>query len=283
MTSPSRCVIFAGPNGSGKSSLVRSFFADPLLDVPHRFINADDIARDLTNGSQLDKEKAAFRQARQLREDFRVAGLSFSFETVFSHPSTLLDLIKLRAAGYETQFIFVATSDVQINVSRVRERVQSGGHNVPQDKIRTRYERALTFLPIAAEIADRTVVWDNTVKLSAVCEVRDGTIMETENCTDFYRTRFIVPFQERRQERLDLSLYLRRSYLKPAEIERGSYEGHVVENANYFCVQDVNGTLILHDRTLLTSDPPQNETVRVTYRDGYGTVETVSDASPNNP
>ena len=101
-----RCVLFAGPNGSGKSTLMREFFADPSYDTPRRFINADDIARDLTMGSQLEKEKAAFRQARQLREDYRLAGLSFSFETVFSHPSTLLDLIKLKAAGYETTFVF---------------------------------------------------------------------------------------------------------------------------------------------------------------------------------
>lgn len=269
-----RCVIFAGPNGSGKSTLVHRSFGDASLNVPQRFINADDIARDLTTGSQLEKEKAAFRQARQLREEYRLAGLSFSFETVFSHPSTLLDLIKLRAAGYETLFVFVATDNVETNVRRVKQRFISGGHDVPVDKIRSRYERAFQFLPLAAEIADRTVVWDNTIELRPVYDVQYGWVTQEVIHSPLYKSRFFGPLVVRREERGSLSR--RYPSLEPVGIERGVYSGPVVEVQSHYCVQTVDSLPILHDRTLLTSDPPHGETVRITYRDGYGTIETIS-------
>ena len=262
-----RCAIFAGPNGSGKSTLIREMLSNLVYNIPHRYINADDIARDMTTGMQLEKEKSAFRQARQLREVYRLQGLSFSFETVFSHPSTLLDLIKLRDAGYHVTFAFVATQDVEINVTRVRKRVLSGGHDVPLDKIRSRYERAFAFLPLAAEIADRTIVWDNTYELTAVCEINGGQITKTQDCTPFYEARFVTPFNARRDERNALRVRFPR--LQMPEIQSGVYEGRVTELGKHYAVQEANGVPTLHDRTLLTGDIAPNETVQIAYRDGY--------------
>ena len=42
-------------------------------------------------------------------------------------------------------------------------------------------------------------------------------------------------------------------------------------------VQNINGDAILHDQTLLTSEPPMKQIVQIACRDGYGTIQSVGD------
>jgi predicted ABC-type ATPase len=79
-----------------------------------------------------------------------------------SHPSKLNIFKQAKEAGYRVQLFFLATSDPQINVARVRGRVREGGHNVPEDKIIERYYRSLALLPLAIENADLVDLYDNT-------------------------------------------------------------------------------------------------------------------------
>jgi len=67
--------------------------------------------------------------------------ISFTFETVMSHCSKIDILMQAQATGYRTYLYFVATDDSTINISRVRNRVKLGGHDVPADKIEARYYR----------------------------------------------------------------------------------------------------------------------------------------------
>lgn len=198
-----------------------------------------------------------------------MAGQSFAFETVFSHPSTLLDLLKLRAVGYQVTFVFVATENVETNVRRVQQRFKSGGHDVPLDKIRSRYERAFSFLPLAAEIVYRATIYDNTNEISLVCDVQQDGLVKTYKSTSFYEERFILPFTARQKERD--ALYARYPDLKAAEIQSGTYKGQITERANHYVVQAAQSQIILHDLTLLTGDSTPNKAVQIAYRDGYGT------------
>lgn len=95
-----RLLIFAGPNGSGKSTLTTPNTLRHYDILPGRYINADDIARQLqaqaADALPEEREHIAFRRARALRAEYRQQGVSFAFETVFSHPSTLLDMQKCR-------------------------------------------------------------------------------------------------------------------------------------------------------------------------------------------
>jgi len=88
-------VVIAGPNGSGKSTLTDDGNLEQLgLALPKNYINPDDIRREIVaerpdlDGKPADQQ--AFRRARELREEYRSGGLSFAFETVFSHPSNLV-------------------------------------------------------------------------------------------------------------------------------------------------------------------------------------------------
>ena len=88
--------------------------------------------------------------------------VSFSFETVMSHPSKIALFSRAAAAGYQTQMIFVCTQDVELNVARVKQREREGLHGVPPDKIRSRYRRCLDLLPQAASHCDFVYLLDTT-------------------------------------------------------------------------------------------------------------------------
>ena len=144
-------LVFAGPNGSGKTSLARA------LSVFGTYVNADDLKKeyDLT-------DLEAAKQGEALRNSLLERGRDFSFETVLSTERNLLLLQKAKERGYEAQCIYVLTCDENINVARVRARCAAGGHDVPEDKIRLRYHRALSLLPRLIRICDKFLLYDNS-------------------------------------------------------------------------------------------------------------------------
>lgn len=87
----------------------------------------------------------------------------FSFETVFSHEGKVALIEKAKAAGYKVYLYFVATEDPEINVYRVKQvRVKQNGHDVPEDKIRSRYYRSLELLHRAAQHCYQVFFFDNS-------------------------------------------------------------------------------------------------------------------------
>jgi hypothetical protein len=81
-----------------------------------------------------------------IRQKLMEQNISFTLETVMSHPGKVDLLAQAQAAGYRTHLYFVATDDPAINISRVRSRVELGGHDVPKDRIEARYHRSLELL-----------------------------------------------------------------------------------------------------------------------------------------
>jgi len=88
--------------------------------------------------------------------------VSFTFETVMSSDDKVKFLQKAHTAGYRTYLYFITTQDPTINVSRVTNRVKLGGHNVPKDKIITRYYRSMKLLSEAIKYTDRAYIFDNS-------------------------------------------------------------------------------------------------------------------------
>lgn len=103
--------------------------------------------------------------------------LSYSFETVMSHPSKLAELRQAKANGYKTYLYFVCLEKPSINVTRVKNRVREGGHHVPTDKIIQRYERTLENLYEAIRIVDKSYIFDNSGDLMVLlAEFIDGQL-----------------------------------------------------------------------------------------------------------
>ena len=143
--------VFAGPNGSGKST-----FTTPEWIVPP-YINADDIKRE----QNLDDKEAAIL-ATQMREQAVADRRSFTFETVMSKERNLLLLEKAKEAGYFIKGYYIFTRNPKINVARVRSRVLAGGHDVPEDKIASRYWESRKLIPRLYRVCDILHVYDNS-------------------------------------------------------------------------------------------------------------------------
>ena len=118
-----------------------------------------------------------------LRQKLMDQKISFTLETVMSHPGKVDLLAQAQAAGYRTYLYFVATDDPAINISRVRSRVKLGGHDVPKDRIETRYHRSLALLMDAIRHTNRAYIFDNSGdnadgKHTWLAEITEGRQLE---------------------------------------------------------------------------------------------------------
>ena len=117
----------------------------------------------IKNLNLLDSYFAAF-VASFIQQILIELGVSFSFETVMSHPSKL-DVMRLaKQKGYLVYLYYVSTLSPEINVGRVRTRVAEGGHDVQVSKIRSRHTKSMEQLYEAISLSDRAYVFDNSGK-----------------------------------------------------------------------------------------------------------------------
>ncbi|MFK0310981.1 zeta toxin family protein [Pseudomonas sp. NPDC090233] len=120
--------------------------------------------------------------------------VSFSFETVMSHPSKVAFMQQAQARGYRTYLYFVSTENPTINIDRVAIRVREGGHPVRADLVRQRYARALDLLPDAIAVSNRAYVFDNSGKSAVwLAEITEGTQLEyrTEEIPDWFFDAYV--------------------------------------------------------------------------------------------
>lgn len=116
-----------------------------------------------------------------IRQQLIARGESLTFETVMSSPDKVDFICKAQRLGYRTYLYYVATEDPAINTARVKYRVAKGGHDVPSDKIASRYERSLDLLCSAVVCSNRSFIFDNSDDIAVwVAEVTDGTVLEAK-------------------------------------------------------------------------------------------------------
>ena len=154
-------VIIAGPNGAGKSTLAPFLLRDSL-DLQD-YVNADPIALGL---SGFNPASVAFRAARVMMNrlhDLVRQSKTFAFETTLATRFYGRWIEELRRQGYNSQLIFLWLRSPELAILRVRERVLSGGHDVPDSVIVRRYTRGLKdFRTIYQPLADVWSVYDNS-------------------------------------------------------------------------------------------------------------------------
>jgi predicted ABC-type ATPase len=154
-----RLDLVVGPNGAGKSTFVELTLA-PLLPRSV-FVNADEIARQRWPDDPVAHADDAARVAAETRLRRIEIGRSFVAETVFSHPSKL-ELIDVAHAADYTVVLHALLIPEELAVQRVRHRVSAGGHDVPEDKIRERYQRLWPLVAAAIMRSDSATVYDNS-------------------------------------------------------------------------------------------------------------------------
>ncbi|MEE6177268.1 zeta toxin family protein [Mycobacterium sp. 050134] len=154
-----RLDLVVGPNGAGKSTFVE-FTLAPLLPGS-AFVNADEIAKLRWPDDPAAHAYEAARVAAETRSRLIELRRSFIAETVFSHPSKLELIDTARAAGY-TVVLHVLIIPEELAVQRVKHRVAAGGHDVPEEKIRQRFQRLWALAVAAMHRCDSATVYDNS-------------------------------------------------------------------------------------------------------------------------
>ncbi len=156
-----RIVIIAGPNGAGKTTFANVYL--PQVVGIDEFINADLIAAGL---SPFNPESQAVQAGRiMLRKiaDYVNEGRSFGFETTLSGKNYARMIPTWKLAGYTVQLAFLSLPSADMAVARVAARVRSGGHNIPEDTIRRRFEAGISnFHSLYKPLADEWFLYDNS-------------------------------------------------------------------------------------------------------------------------
>lgn len=123
---------------------------------------------------------------------------SFSFETVMSHTSKIDEIKHVVSLGYNAYLYFVCIDSPEVNVSRVNNRVEKGGHEVAEDKIIDRYYRTLENLHLALPHSYRAYLFDNSGKEQLlIAEVYKGSMeLKTDKLPNWF-IKFVLPYYTR--------------------------------------------------------------------------------------
>lgn len=180
------CYIIAGPNGAGKTTFAMDYL--PEIAGCRNFVNADLIAYGL---SPLDSILAQYDAGRLfLNEIFSNINkrIDFAFETTLSGRSHINLLKKLRQDHWRIVLFFLWIPSADFSKSRVRERVEHGGHNIPDDVISRRYPRIMyNLVNIYTALCDKVVCYDNSEPVPVLVFEQDENGQSITN-RDIYQT-----------------------------------------------------------------------------------------------
>lgn len=156
-----RLYIISGCNGSGKTTASYTVLAEQLnVD---EYVNADEIAESL---SPQDPSKEIIRATRLMMErvdELIAKGESFAVETTLSTRSFAKVIVEAQQKGYTVTLFYFWLSSPELAIERVAKRAASGGHNVPEETIRRRYEQGIDNLKkIYMPLCDYWVIIDNS-------------------------------------------------------------------------------------------------------------------------
>jgi predicted ABC-type ATPase len=161
---PSRIYVIAGVNGAGKSSIGGAAFRS----LGAEYFNPDEAARELMAASpgldQATANGAAWRQGSDLLRQAIAQRLDYAFESTLSG-STIPRLLAVAAAqGIDIYIWYVGLASLELHIQRVRTRVRRGGHDIPEETIRRRFERSRLNLIALLPGISALRIYDNSVE-----------------------------------------------------------------------------------------------------------------------
>jgi predicted ABC-type ATPase len=154
--------VLAGTNGAGKSSLGGAMFRESGAD----YFNPDEAALRLRSANpgmaQEEANSAAWRQGKRLLERAISERLNFAFETTLGGHTIAGLLRQALSEKIEVRIWYVGLATPELHIARVRSRVAAGGHDIPEARIRERYEKSVLNLVDLMPKLTELRVYDNS-------------------------------------------------------------------------------------------------------------------------
>jgi predicted ABC-type ATPase len=155
--------VIGGANGSGKTTVALTLL--PRFLQVFEYVNADSIAAGL---SPLNPASMAMQSGRLMLERWQAlveAGVDFAFETTLAARTFVRFIEGCKTRGYTITLIYLWLPSADLAVERVAKRVANGGHNIPVELVRRRYERGLkNLVELYLPISDGWMIFDNSVE-----------------------------------------------------------------------------------------------------------------------
>ncbi len=168
-----RIIVIAGPNGAGKSTFAAEYLEREGGGRP--FVNGDDIAANLNPEDPATAAQEAGRIALRRMDAHVASGTDFAVETTLSGRAYAARIRRWQARGYRVAIIYLRLRSPDRAVERVARRVREGGHHIPEDVIRRRFERSWrNFRELYREVADEWLVYDSSVRPPLLIEQSVG-------------------------------------------------------------------------------------------------------------
>ena len=153
--------IISGCNGSGKTTA--SYTILPEMLNCHEYVNSDEFAKSL---SPFDPSAASISASRYMLMKIRFMfdhHLDFGIETTLATRTLLKMVAEAQEKGYSVTVLYLWLNSPELAIQRVRTRVSTGGHNIPEDTIRRRYQKGLEyFFHDYRHLCNRWILADNS-------------------------------------------------------------------------------------------------------------------------
>lgn len=195
-----RLYIISGCNGAGKTTASYSLLPE-MLDCSE-FVNSDEFAKGL---SPFDPSKASIQASRYMLLKIRYLlkrQQDFAIETTLA-TRTLLKTAKLaQNAGYTVTLLYFWLNSPELAIERVRARVEAGGHNIPEETIRRRYNRGIYyFFNLYAPICERWILADNSqIPFRVIAEGSRDEVVNIKDADTYNKVRGIADEYVRLEE-----------------------------------------------------------------------------------
>ncbi|HUH83074.1 MAG TPA: AAA family ATPase [Stellaceae bacterium] len=157
-------LVLAGVNGAGKSSVA----GDMLKEHGVPWFNPDAYARELIQRLGCTRDEAdaeAWASGKRRLEAALAEGTDYAFETTLGG-ATISRLLVSAAATHHISMIYCGLDSIEKHMSRVRLRVEHGGHDIPEERIRARWSSSRENLVALLPHLFHLQVFDNSVDVA---------------------------------------------------------------------------------------------------------------------
>lgn len=166
--------VIGGVNGVGKSALSGVLAkTDTELGI---IVDADKLTA-AKEGNKLKSGKKAVR----IISDCLNKGVNFTQETTLSGKKTLRTIIEAKEKDYYIRLFYIGVSTAEESLSRIKNRVLKGGHDIPEEDVKRRYNSRFEDLKKILPYCNEVQLYDNENGFIFVGEYRNGKLFTVGN------------------------------------------------------------------------------------------------------